>query len=117
MPIYEYRCADCAHELEIMQKMSEDALTQCPQCGHHSLNKLISRSSFRLKGGGWYETDFKNQTPAQKTITPSTEGKDTAAPQTTTPQDKAPVAESPVKTEAKTEKPAPVQKTSTTGDK
>jgi putative FmdB family regulatory protein len=59
MPIYEYRCVDCGHELEAMQRISDPALTDCPACGQSSLAKLISAARFRLKGGGWYETDFK----------------------------------------------------------
>jgi putative FmdB family regulatory protein len=59
MPIYEYRCDNCGHELERMQKISEPPLTDCPQCGQPALRKLISAAAFRLKGGGWYETDFK----------------------------------------------------------
>ena len=60
MPIYEYRCSDCGHELEALQKMSEAALTDCPQCGNQSLKKKVSAVAFRLKGSGWYETDFKS---------------------------------------------------------
>ena len=60
MPFYEYRCGDCGHELEAMQKMSAAPLTDCPECGNSALIKLISAAGFRLKGGGWYETDFKN---------------------------------------------------------
>ena len=59
MPIYEYRCQACDHELEAMQKMSDDPLTECPECKQESLKKLISAAGFRLKGSGWYETDFK----------------------------------------------------------
>ncbi len=59
MPIYEYACKSCGHQLEAMQKMSDPALTDCPQCGKPELQKLISAAGFRLKGGGWYETDFK----------------------------------------------------------
>lgn len=61
MPIYEYVCGDCGHELEAIQKMSDAALTDCPKCGNSSLQKKISAAGFRLKGGGWYETDFKNK--------------------------------------------------------
>lgn len=60
MPIYEYRCEHCGHELEALQKISDAALVDCPACGHASLKKLISAAGFRLKGGGWYETDFKS---------------------------------------------------------
>ncbi len=59
MPIYEYRCSSCGHELETLQKISDAPLTSCPECQQNSLQKLVSAASFRLKGGGWYETDFK----------------------------------------------------------
>ena len=60
MPIYEYECKQCGHKMEALQKMSDDPLTDCPECGKSELKKLISAAGFRLKGGGWYETDFKN---------------------------------------------------------
>ena len=59
MPIYEYRCEHCGHELEKMQKLADAPLTDCPACGQPALKKLISAVGFRLKGSGWYETDFK----------------------------------------------------------
>jgi putative FmdB family regulatory protein len=59
MPIYEYRCTSCGAELEKLQKISDPPLIECPECGKDALVKLISASSFRLKGSGWYETDFK----------------------------------------------------------
>lgn len=59
MPIYEYRCEACDHELEVIQKMSDPALSECPECKRDSLKKIISAAAFRLKGSGWYETDFK----------------------------------------------------------
>jgi len=59
MPIYEYKCQSCGHELEAIQKMSDAALTDCPQCKESALKKRISAAGFRLSGGGWYETDFK----------------------------------------------------------
>ncbi len=59
MPIYEYRCAECGHQLEKLQKISDAALLDCPACGKPALQKLVSAAGFRLKGGGWYETDFK----------------------------------------------------------
>ena len=59
MPIYEYQCEECSHELEAIQKMSDAPLTECPACNQPALKKLISAAGFRLKGGGWYETDFK----------------------------------------------------------
>ena len=59
MPIYEYRCQECGHEMEKLQRMSDDPLTDCPACGKSQLKRLVSAAGFRLKGGGWYETDFK----------------------------------------------------------
>jgi len=60
MPIYEYQCEQCDHILEAIQKMSDAPLSECPACGKPALKKLISASGFRLKGSGWYETDFKS---------------------------------------------------------
>jgi len=60
MPIYEYQCQSCNHELEALQKMSDAPLVDCPACGKAQLQKVISAAGFRLKGGGWYETDFKS---------------------------------------------------------
>jgi putative FmdB family regulatory protein len=59
MPIYEYRCQLCNHELEKLQRMSDPSLRNCPSCGEPGLRRLISAAGFRLKGAGWYETDFK----------------------------------------------------------
>jgi putative FmdB family regulatory protein len=59
MPIYEYRCSSCGHELESMQKFSDPVLTQCPKCREAALVKLVSAAGFQLKGGGWYATDFR----------------------------------------------------------
>jgi putative FmdB family regulatory protein len=60
MPFYEYQCANCGHALEAMQKVSDAPLKKCPDCGKSQLKKLMSAPVFRLKGGGWYETDFKS---------------------------------------------------------
>jgi putative FmdB family regulatory protein len=59
MPIYEYACKSCNHTLDALQKMSDDPLQDCPACGKSALKRLISAPRFRLKGKGWYETDFK----------------------------------------------------------
>lgn len=59
MPIYEYQCESCGAELEKLQKISDPPLRECPECGRQTLAKQVSASSFRLKGSGWYETDFK----------------------------------------------------------
>ena len=60
MPIYEYQCNSCGHQLESLQKLSDPPLTDCPECSKPSLQKQISAAGFRLSGGGWYETDFKS---------------------------------------------------------
>jgi putative FmdB family regulatory protein len=59
MPIYEYQCQACGKELEALQKISDEPLQECPACGAATLKKKVSAAAFRLKGGGWYETDFK----------------------------------------------------------
>ena len=59
MPIYEYKCQSCGHYLEILQRISEEPLSVCPECKKNTLKKLVSAPNFRLKGEGWYETDFK----------------------------------------------------------
>ena len=60
MPFYEYQCTHCDHRLEVLQKISDEPLVYCPECNEATLKKLISAAAFRLKGTGWYETDFKN---------------------------------------------------------
>ncbi|NCF63138.1 MAG: zinc ribbon domain-containing protein [Gammaproteobacteria bacterium] len=59
MPIYEYQCGSCGEELEKLQRMSDAPLTDCPGCGEAKLQRMVSAAGFRLKGAGWYETDFK----------------------------------------------------------
>lgn len=61
MPIYEYRCQNCGHSFEQLQKVTDKLLHTCPECGKKQLIKLISNTSFQLKGTGWYVTDFKNK--------------------------------------------------------
>ena len=59
MPIYEYKCSKCEHQFEIIQRFSENPVESCPACNRKAVKKLVSAPSFRLKGAGWYETDFK----------------------------------------------------------
>jgi len=68
MPIYEYRCGACGHHLEALQKMTESPLRKCPECGKSQLRRLVSASQFRLKGNGWYETDFKNDKETKRNL-------------------------------------------------
>ena len=71
MPIYEYQCEKCDHKLEKLQKISDDKLKDCPECNEPALRKLVSAAAFRLKGDGWYETDFK--TGKKKNVAGSSE--------------------------------------------
>lgn len=68
MPFYEYQCRQCGHELEVLQKISDKPLRQCPECGKAALTKLVSAPIFRLKGGGWYETDFKSEQDKKRNL-------------------------------------------------
>ena len=76
MPIYEYKCSACQHELESLQKFSEAPLVTCPACGKDALTKLVSAAGFQLKGSGWYQTDFKSSgaKPAAKADAAKNEG-------------------------------------------
>src|ERR1700677_4916742 len=68
MPFYEYQCKSCGHDLEAMQKISDPPLKKCPHCGKPQLQRLMSAPVFRLKGGGWYETDFKGDQDNKKNL-------------------------------------------------
>ena len=71
MPIYEYRCESCGHLLDALQKISDPPLADCPECNKPALKRLISAPSFRLKGGGWYETDFKGDKERKRNLAES----------------------------------------------
>ena len=68
MPFYEYECQACKYYTEVMQKISDTPLTRCPSCGKRSLKKLVSVPVFRLKGAGWYETDFKSDKETKRNL-------------------------------------------------
>jgi putative FmdB family regulatory protein len=68
MPFYEYQCRHCGHQIEVMQKISDPPMRKCPSCGRNGLSKLISAPVFRLKGGGWYETDFKGDNDRKRNL-------------------------------------------------
>lgn len=65
MPIYEYECTSCHHHFDLMQKINDDPIKQCPVCNQNTVTKLISAAGFQLKGTGWYATDFKNKSSKQ----------------------------------------------------
>ncbi|MDF1757630.1 MAG: zinc ribbon domain-containing protein [Legionellaceae bacterium] len=80
MPIYEYKCSECGHEYEIIQKMSDDPVVECEKCHKPSAVRLVSAAGFQLKGTGWYETDFKHKgTPKEKTAVTETTSTSSAA--------------------------------------
>ncbi|MFN0298848.1 MAG: FmdB family zinc ribbon protein [Burkholderiales bacterium] len=78
MPIYEYRCASCGCQKEFLRKVSDPALTTCPECGKETFSKMLTAAGFQLKGSGWYATDFRNNgaAPAAKPDDKSESGKD-----------------------------------------
>ena len=71
MPIYEYRCESCGHTLDALQKVSDAPLADCPSCTESALKRLISAPAFRLKGSGWYETDFKSDKEKKRNLADS----------------------------------------------
>lgn len=77
MPIYAYKCESCGHAKDVLQKMSDDPLTQCPSCGSPTFNKQLTAAGFQLKGSGWYATDFKGG--AASTSAPAVAGTGAAA--------------------------------------
>lgn len=77
MPIYEYQCDSCGANFDALQKLSDAPLNECRQCGAANVRKLLSAPAFRLKGGGWYETDFKSKN--QRNIAKSDSAKSDAA--------------------------------------
>ena len=108
MPIYEYRCGACGHHVEALQKMSEAPLRKCPDCGKSKLKRLVSASQFRLKGGGWYETDFKNKSETKRNLVEHGGGSSEAADKSTdtAAKDEAGKAIAAAKETSAAEKPA-----------
>ncbi len=74
MPFYEYQCQACGAQVEVLQKISDAPLKKCPECGRSRLRKLISAPSFRLAGGGWYETDFKTDKDKKRNLVEAEKG-------------------------------------------
>jgi putative FmdB family regulatory protein len=113
MPFYEYQCKNCGHALEAMQKISDSPLKKCPHCGKSQLVRLMSAPVFRLKGGGWYETDFKGDKDNQRNLADKPEADAPKEPDT-----KADKAKDDAKsTEAKATEAAPAKDSAATKDK
>jgi putative FmdB family regulatory protein len=108
MPFYEYECASCKFYTEVMQKISDAPLTKCPSCGKKALKKLVSAPNFRLKGAGWYETDFKSDQENKRNLAAADKDEAAAKPDSSTETDKpkAEPAADPAK-ETATKAPAP----------
>jgi putative FmdB family regulatory protein len=82
MPFYEYECTNCKFYSEVMQKISDPSLRKCSSCGKSTMKKLVSAPNFRLKGGGWYETDFKSDQEKKRNLAVDKEPDAPAAPET-----------------------------------
>src|SRR5438034_10307706 len=98
MPFYEYECSNCKFYTEVMQKISDTPLTKCPSCGKSALVKLVSAPNFRLKGGGWYETDFKGDKENKRNLADAepaeaSSASDSSAKADSSAQSEAPKAE------------------------
>jgi putative FmdB family regulatory protein len=89
MPIYEYRCGACGHELDALQKLSDGPLRKCPKCSKSQLRRLVSAPSFRLKGGGWYETDFKANGEKKRNLVETASGDSSESSAATSSADSA----------------------------
>jgi len=112
MPFYEYECDNCKFYTEVLQKVSDPPLLKCPSCGKNKLKKLISAPVFRLKGGGWYETDFKSDQEGKRNLATDkepdvvVETKPAAKPADAKPGDSKPAESKPAESKASESKSA-----------
>jgi putative FmdB family regulatory protein len=113
MPFYEYECSNCKFYTEVMQKISDAPLTKCPSCGKSALVKLVSAPNFRLKGGGWYETDFKGDKENKRNLA-GAERDDSASSDSSAKSDADSKSES-TKTEASSSEAKPATPSVSTG--
>jgi putative FmdB family regulatory protein len=103
MPFYEYECEACGHHLEALQKIAEAPLRKCPDCGKSRLRRLISPPVFRLKGSGWYETDFKSDKEGKRNLAAHAEKEEVKAASGEAKADSKPDVKAESKPEAKPE--------------
>lgn len=108
MPFYEYECSSCKFYSEVMQKITDAPLTKCPSCGKKALVKLVSAPNFRLKGAGWYETDFKGDKENKRNLAG---GEDEAPAAPEAKADTTTETPKPEATKPEAEKPAAAAKT------
>jgi putative FmdB family regulatory protein len=94
MPIYAYKCGSCGHAKDVLQKISDPALTACPACGADSFAKQITAAGFQLKGSGWYATDFRggSSAGAKSEDKPADSGKADSTPAPAKPETPAAAA-------------------------
>jgi putative FmdB family regulatory protein len=117
MPFYEYQCSVCQHHTEVLQKISDGPLRKCPECGKQALKRLISAPVFRLKGGGWYETDFKSDGEQKRNLAGSEEAAE-SKPETKSEDSKATTDAKPAeKAQTKPAESKPAEKASSSSSK
>jgi putative FmdB family regulatory protein len=125
MPFYEYECPHCGYDEEVLQKINDKPLTKCPSCGKKGLKKLMSAPVFRLKGSGWYETDFKGEKDNKRNLAGADKDEPKVETKVETKSDAKADAAKPEKAEKgekaekaeKAELPKPVEKASKSASK
>ncbi len=114
MPFYEYECSNCKFYTEVMQRISDPPLKKCPSCGKSSLKKLVSIPNFRLKGAGWYETDFKSEKEAKRNLAEADKSEAKEEAKETKPAEATGAKAPESKTETKASEPKPAAETAST---
>ena len=117
MPFYEYECSHCKFYSEVLQKVSDAALRKCPSCGKNGFKRLISAPVFRLKGSGWYETDFKSDKDKKRNLAGADVEPSKAEAKTETKTEAKPEPKADVKAEAKSEAKPAAEKASRSASK
>ena len=105
MPFYEYECPNCGYRDEVLQKISDKPLKKCPNCGKSGLKKLMSAPVFRLKGSGWYETDFKTDKENKRNLAGADKEETKAESKADAKSETKPEAKTETKSESKSESP------------
>jgi putative FmdB family regulatory protein len=112
MPFYEYQCPHCGYDEEVLQAINDKPLTKCPSCGKKGLKKLMSAPVFRLKGSGWYETDFKGDKENKRNLAGADKDEPKAETKTEAKTDAKPEAAKPEKPVEKSESSKATEKPS-----
>jgi putative FmdB family regulatory protein len=117
MPFYEYQCPHCGYDEEVLQAINEKPLTKCPSCGKKGLKKLMSAPVFRLKGSGWYETDFKGDKDNKRNLAGADKEETKSEPKSEAKTDAKTDAKPDTAKAEKAEAPKPVEKASRSASK